>query len=175
MFIPSLQLAFRLGISTKIDERVAAMEKMKSLPLSQLITYIYPDLYPVHYEIDYENENWPHPLQLSFANFERNGVYLLDAHDTFYLYICKSVHPCWLYDVFGVSHWNQIPDDGDHVQTNHAGHSANNGINNDAASLWASEVVPLPVLENRTSIGLRAFIDSLLESRPCKPHFFILR
>lgn len=147
------------------------MEKMKSLPLSQLITYIYPDLYPVHYQIDYENEVWPQPLQLSVGNCERSGVYLLDTHDALYLYICKSVHPYWLHDVFGITQWNQIPDDGDH----HASNSTNNGVNSDSSSLWASEVVPLPVLENRTSIGLRAFIDSLLESRPCKPHFFILR
>lgn len=149
------------------------MEKMKSLPISQLITYIYPDLYPVHYDIDYDNENWPQPLQLSFANFERNGVYLLDTYDSFYLYICKSIHPTWLYNVFGVTQWNQIPDDGDHQTVNPG--SPNNGTHSDTSSLWVSEVVPLPVLENRTSIGLRAFIDSLLESRPCKPHFFIMR
>lgn len=160
------QPAFRVGVSTKIDERVAAMEKMKNLPLPYLINYIYPDLYPVHGEIDYLNEKWPQTLHLSFGNFERNGVYLLDAFESMYLYICKSVNPQWLNDVFGVTQWHQIPDDGDP--------SRNSSINKNPSET-SQAIVPLPDLGNQTSIGLRTFIESLIDSRPFRPHFFILR
>lgn len=137
------------------------MEKMKSLPICHLISYIYPDLYPVHYDIDYENEAWPAPVQLTFANFERSGVYLMDTHDCLYLYICKSVNPRWLSDVFGVSQWNEIPDDGDdHAHSN---------------TEQADKVIPLPVHENRTSVGLRSFVEFLIDTRPFSPHFFVMR
>jgi hypothetical protein len=157
----NLQPAFRIGVSTKVDERVAAMEKMKSLPLCHLITYIYPDLYPVHHEIDYENESWPAPVQLTFANFERSGVYLMDTHDCLFLYICKSVNPRWLSDVFAVSQWNEIPDDGDDPSRRLVDQS--------------DAVIPLPAHDNRTSIGLRSFVEFLMDSKPFRPHFFIMR
>ena len=159
-------------MSTKIDERVAALEKMKSLPICYLINYIYPNLYPVHGDIDYENEVWPSPLQLSFANFERNGVYLLDTHESLYLYICKSVNPSWLSDVFGATQWAQIPDDGESKPTQP---TASNGLLASSDAEESCHFIPLPVLDNRTSIGLRSFIESLVDSRPFKPHFFVLR
>lgn len=169
-----------MGVSTKTDERFMAMERMKTLPINHLLTYIYPDLYPVHLDIDWQNEEWPRPLQLSFANIERNGVYLLDTHDCLFLYICKSVNPQWLVDVLGVSHWAQIPDDGDRHATHTAAAGkqqslpAVNGVGGDGAH-DQDEIVPLPANDNPSSMGLRAFVDFLLESRPLKPHFFILR
>ena len=44
LFISALlkHTAFRVNISTKVDERVYALEMMKSLPLPYLLTYIYP-------------------------------------------------------------------------------------------------------------------------------------
>lgn len=39
------QTAFRTGTSTRLDDRVYAMCLMKSLPIDQLIRYIYPDFY----------------------------------------------------------------------------------------------------------------------------------
>lgn len=156
-----------------MDERVFAMERMKSLPLNELLVYIYPNLYPVHSEIDYENEAWPNPLQLSFANIERNGVYLLDTFDHLYLYICKSVHPQWLADVFGITQWSQIPDDSDllpNAQTHNLPRPSPSALNPETRP-----IVPLPEKENQTSIGIRLFIDSLIENRPFKPQFHILR
>lgn len=141
---------------------------MKSLPICYLINYIYPNLYPVHGDIDIENEIWPQPLQLSFANFERNGVYLMDTHECLYLYICKSVNPSWLSEVFGATQWAQIPDDGESKPV-----TASNGLS--SSGDFESKLIPLPLLENRTSLGLRSFIESLVDSRPFKPHFFVLR
>lgn len=110
------QTAFRLGISTRIDERVYAMENMKSLPIKSLMLYIYPNLYPIHYQFDPQT-NPLFPVQLTFANIERNGVYLLDTYDHLYFYICKSVHPQFLSEVFNVTQWSQIPDEGDQNST----------------------------------------------------------
>jgi hypothetical protein len=45
----SLQVAFRTGQSTRLDDRLFAMCQMKTLPLTNLIQTIYPDMYPVHY------------------------------------------------------------------------------------------------------------------------------
>jgi len=163
--------AFRLGVSTKLDERIASMEKLKTLPLTNLVTYIYPDLYPVHGDIDFENEKWPEPLHLTSANFEPSGVYLLDTHEYLLLIVRKSVHPQWLSNVFGVLQWNQIPDDGDSMRNPSTPSLASPTM----PSEISKEIVPLPPLENRTSIGLRTFVEYLMESRAFRPHFFILR
>lgn len=47
--------AFRTGTSTRLDDRVFAMCELKTLPLDQLIRYIYPDLY--HLDCLFENNN----------------------------------------------------------------------------------------------------------------------
>lgn len=39
---------FRLGVSTRTDERIDAMDECKSLPVFRLMQKLVPDLYPVH-------------------------------------------------------------------------------------------------------------------------------
>lgn len=78
------------------------------------------------------------------------------------------MNPSWLSDVFGATQWAQIPDDGESKQPSFNGHI----IGGDSKE---SNLIPLPVFDNRTSIGLRSFIESLFDSRPFKPHFFVLR
>ena len=41
-------MAFRVGASTKLDERVITLEELKTLPLAHLLMRVYPHLYPVH-------------------------------------------------------------------------------------------------------------------------------
>ena len=41
-------MAFRVGTSTKLDDRTNALEMCKNLPLKYLLQEVYPDLYPVH-------------------------------------------------------------------------------------------------------------------------------
>ena len=43
-----LQRAFRIGTSTKLDERVFALEQLKTQPVGALLRSVYPDLYPLH-------------------------------------------------------------------------------------------------------------------------------
>lgn len=40
--------AFRLGVSTKVDDRIDSMDNCKILPLYRLMQKMVPDLYPVH-------------------------------------------------------------------------------------------------------------------------------
>jgi hypothetical protein len=164
------------------------MERMKSLPLKQLLLYIYPNLYPIHTNFDSDYE-WPIPVQLSFANIERSGVYLLDTYDNLFIYICKSVHPQWLADVFNVTQWALIPDDSDEPSNtaninNHLQQANKVQINAMAANAQNAPqpqirnlrpVVPLPQLENMTSKRIHAFINKLISDRPFKPNFHILR
>ena len=42
------QFGFRVGASTKLDDRVIALEAFKTRPCSALIQSVYPNLYPVH-------------------------------------------------------------------------------------------------------------------------------
>lgn len=36
-----------MGTSTRLDDRVFAMDNMKTMPLDQLMKYIYPELYKI--------------------------------------------------------------------------------------------------------------------------------
>lgn len=184
LFISALlkHIAFRLNISTKVDERVYALEMMKSLPLPYLVTYCYPDLYPVHYEINWETGDWPISMQLSYANIQSDGAYILDAHDVMILYVCKNINLKWISDVFGVSVFNQIPDDGESDQTN-TGHylnqstnqQLNQSVNNTTIEHKPTLVIPIVQYDNPTSIGLVQFINALIDNRPFKPNFYIIR
>lgn len=222
------------------------MEQMKSMPLKYLMLYIYPHLYPLHYPFD-PKQSPPMPLQLSFANIDRNGVYLLDTYDHLFIYICKSVHPQFLSDVFNVTQWSQIPDEGDQQQqqqqqsqailttpppiammtrppllnnltnshnTNHAqmngfipnqmsqnniddppststDTNSNDNADDDNNNTMTNRkivdnsssstkrkpcpLITLPLLDNETSKNIHEFIEQLLNDRPFKPSFHILR
>lgn len=49
--------AFRTGTSTRLDDRVFAMCELKTLPLDQLIRFIYPDLYHLDCLFSENNNN----------------------------------------------------------------------------------------------------------------------
>ncbi|XP_054166349.1 protein transport protein Sec24B-like [Oppia nitens] len=169
-------IAFRVGISTKIDERVFAMERIKSLPLKQLMLYIYPNLYPIHNSFTTESDR-PTPVQLSFANIDRNGVYLLDTYDNLFVYICKSVHPQWLSEVLNVTQWAMIPDDGD-LTANQTTPNIATPVSRIQQPIQPTDnrsIIRLPQLENMTSKRIHQFINSLIQERPFQPNFYILR
>ena len=165
-----------MSISTKVDERVYALEMMKSLPLPYLLTYCYPDLYPVHYDINYDTGDWPSSMQLSYANIQSDGAYVLDAHDVMILYVCKNVNLKWISDVFGVSVFNQIPDDGESDQA-YLGHSQSAGQLQQSPTVEPKPTLVIPIVQydNPTSIGLVTFLNALIDSRPFKPNFYVIR
>ena len=168
-----------MNISTKIDDRVYALERMKTLPLGDLLVYLYPNLYPLHRQFDYEKQEWPASLQLSFGNIERHGAYLLDTYDTLVLYVCKAISPEFLQNVFAVDHFAQIPDDGDNFPLD-LSVSANMVMNQNKSGQTLlipkpSTIIHLENYDNPLSNQIHALIYYLVNSRPFKPHFFIIR
>ncbi|GBM35805.1 Protein transport protein Sec24B, partial [Araneus ventricosus] len=112
-------MAFRTGVSTKLDERVFAMERMKALPLQYLMKFIYPTLYPVH-ALDDKNAIHqdddvviPQPaiLQLSSEKLDRHGAYILDTLDVLYLYIGRAINDQFCISVLNVPNFSAIPED----------------------------------------------------------------
>lgn len=209
LFILALlkHIAFRIGISIKLDDRSAAMERFKTLPVDDLMTYIYPDLYPLHVIANDPNEDWKNPVSLTAAHIERNGAYLLDAYDVMIIYICQYIDPRWCYDCFGVRDYHSIPEHQDVMITeqydqnsiarprdpaNFTGVASSSRaapshaippkeVSSNLSRLpSASEIaniplIDLPELENLTSTKLRDFIGCLIESRPQKPKFYIIK
>jgi hypothetical protein len=51
-------------------------------------------------------------LQLSSANVDRNGAYLLDTGDTIYLYLGSAVNPQFCQDVFDRPNFASIQEGG---------------------------------------------------------------
>lgn len=108
-------IAFKLTPGIKLDDRLAAMERFKTLPLEELVTYIYPDLFPIHNIAHDPNEDWKTPITLTAAVIERNGAYLLDAYDVMIIYICEHIDPRWCYEIFGVQEYASIKEQQDVV------------------------------------------------------------
>ncbi len=46
---------------------------------------------------------FPHRLQLSYERISANGLYLMDAGDTFMLYVARGLHQFVLERIFGVT------------------------------------------------------------------------
>jgi len=120
LFILALlkHVAFRTGVSTKLDERVFAMDRMKTLPLPYLMKYIYPTLYPVH-ALDEKNAIHqdddsiiPQPviLQLSSEKVDRHGAYILDTYDILYLYVGRAISDHFCTTVLNVPNFSAIPE-----------------------------------------------------------------
>ncbi|GFY70829.1 protein transport protein Sec24B [Trichonephila inaurata madagascariensis] len=157
LFILALlkHVAFRTGVSTKLDERVFAMERMKALPLQYLMKYIYPALYPVH-ALDEKNAIHqdddviiPQPviLQLSSEKIDRHGAYILDTFDVLYLYIGRAINDQFCTSVLNVPNFSAIPED----------------------------LESLPELATPESERMRAFVAWLQEQRPYHSPLKIIR
>lgn len=102
------QRAFRVGVSTKLDDRIYDMELIKNLPLDKLLLQIYPALYPLHLQLP--PDQLPPRLQLSFEKVDKNGLYLLETIDTLFVYVGGRLSPQLLQNVFGVSKFSLLPD-----------------------------------------------------------------
>lgn len=194
-------IAFKISSPIKLDDRSAAMERFKTLPIEDLITYIYPDLYPIHNIMSSSSDEWRTPISLSAAYIERNGAYLLDAYDVMVIYVCEYIDPGWCYEVFGVSDYSRIIEQQDVVPTNQYNHNNNvrprDPVNfmgssqmsgpgkvdsptifnptSIASTVSETPLVNLPELENSTSTRVREFANCLIEARPQKPKFYILK
>lgn len=191
--------ALKLDSFVKLDDRFSAMERFKTIPVDDLILYIYPDLLAIHNIMPNDpNEEWKSPIQLSAAHIERNGAYLLDAYDVMIIYVGQYIEPGWCYHVFGVNDYSQIPEHQDVIsQNNHSNYQPRDPSNfihptattrdasralspvmnnlNLASEVAMTPLVALPELDNEISLRLRNFINGLIENRPQKPKFYIIK
>lgn len=173
--------ALKLSTPIKLDDRYAAMERFKTLPVDDLITYIYPDLFPLHDIANDNNEDWKNPIQLTAAHIERTGAYLLDAYDVMIIYIGQHIDSGWCHYILGVSDYTQIEDHDRYCNSRNPARPRDPlnfiqspSITQDRGNI-VSPQVKLPELDNLMSIKLREFIDCLIDSRPQKPKFYLLK
>lgn len=111
-------VAFRTGTSTRLDDRVFAMCEMKSLPLDQLIRYIYPDLYLLDSLFCSNKQNGnngdgelePPKLHLSGEKLDSRSIFMLDCGKTMMILVGTNVPQPILKSVFGVNSVNEIPE-----------------------------------------------------------------
>ncbi|XP_017149456.2 protein transport protein Sec24A isoform X2 [Drosophila miranda] len=119
--------AFRVGTSTRLDDRVYAMDCMKTMPLDQLMKFVYPELYKIDVLIyharnsnasttEEDDEEDPLPevprLQLSAEHLDSRSIFLMDCGQLIMLYVGLNVPPDVLEAVLGIS---STADLGDYV------------------------------------------------------------
>uniref|UniRef100_G3PWY8 SEC24 homolog B, COPII coat complex component n=1 Tax=Gasterosteus aculeatus aculeatus TaxID=481459 RepID=G3PWY8_GASAC len=111
------QKALRTGTSTRLDERVFAMCEFKTQPLQQLMRMVHPDLYRLDDMSDqgalllnHTLVPQPHLLHLSAERVRRDGAFLMDCGNVFYLWIGKSCSDVFIRDVLGCSSYASIPE-----------------------------------------------------------------
>ncbi|KAF6029798.1 SEC24B [Bugula neritina] len=109
--------SLRLGVSTKTDDRVHAMDDCKALPLSQLMLQLVPELYPVHILTDEggilkEDIVIPQPprLALNSGSIDRNGAFLLDTGTYLYLWVGSAISPTFCSQVFNRPDFSSLED-----------------------------------------------------------------
>uniref|UniRef100_A0A673ATG5 Protein transport protein Sec24B-like n=1 Tax=Sphaeramia orbicularis TaxID=375764 RepID=A0A673ATG5_9TELE len=110
------QKALRTGTSTRLDERVFAMCEFKTQPLQQLMRMVHPDLYRLDNMSDqgalHLNDTvvpQPHLLHLSAERLSRDGAFLMDCGNVFYLWIGKCCSDMFIRDVLGIPNYASIP------------------------------------------------------------------
>ncbi|XP_053685124.1 protein transport protein Sec24A [Sabethes cyaneus] len=148
--------AFRVGTSTRLDDRVFAMNEMKTMPLDQLIRYIYPDFYVLDSLLvsatressDGEAQLVEPPrLQLSAEKLDSRSMFLLDCGPHIFIYVGSNASPDILNDVLGINNVSEIPD----------------------------FCLELPSRETPASEALFAFIDSINEEKPYSTYIQVIR
>ncbi|XP_053113036.1 protein transport protein Sec24B isoform X2 [Hemicordylus capensis] len=147
------QKAFRIGTSTRLDDRIYAMCQIKSQPLVHLIKMIHPNLYRIDRLTDegaiHVNDRVvPQPplLQLSAEKLTREGAFLMDCGSTFYIWIGRNCDN-FIKDVLGYPNYSSVPQNTAH----------------------------LPELDTLSSERARSFISWLKDSRPLNPVLQIIK
>jgi len=150
LYILSLlkQTAFRTGTSTRLDDRVYAMCQMKSLPIDQLIRYIYPDFYLLDSLFAEGGDKVDAPrLQLSAEKLDSRSMFLMDTGNYMFIYVGSNTNPSTIKNVFGKNTVNEIPD----------------------------LCYNLPKLETPSNEALHEFMDGLNEEKPYNPTIQVIR
>uniref|UniRef100_A0A182ILW7 Uncharacterized protein n=1 Tax=Anopheles atroparvus TaxID=41427 RepID=A0A182ILW7_ANOAO len=147
--------AFRTGTSTRLDDRVFAMCEMKTLPLDQLMRYIYPDFYVLDClfapagkgYVDEGQKPEPPRLQLSAEKLDSRSMFLLDCGAHMFIYIGSNVASSIVRDILGYNSVAQIPD----------------------------FCIDLPCRETEASTALLSFLDAVNEEKPYSAYVQVIR
>ncbi|KAI4462889.1 sec24-related protein [Holotrichia oblita] len=148
-------IAFRITVSTRLDDRVKAMCDMKTKPLPYLIQAIYPDLYPIHnleehnvvVNEDDEIVHQPPHLQLTARSLDSHGAYLMDIGEHMIIFICCNVSITFLNNILGVADISAVSD----------------------------HIYELPVLENLQNKRLHSFVNYLNDDKPFPATLHVIR
>ncbi|XP_056138369.1 protein transport protein Sec24B [Lampris incognitus] len=148
------QKALRTGTSTRLDERVFAMCEFKTQPLQQLMRMVHPDLYRLDNMSDqgalHLNDlvvPQPHLIHLSAERLSRDGAFLMDCGNMFYLWIGKCCNDMFIRDVLGCPNYASIP----------------------------PNMTRIPELETPLSERVRAFLDWLQDRRAFTATLYIVK
>uniref|UniRef100_A0A182MLE2 Uncharacterized protein n=1 Tax=Anopheles culicifacies TaxID=139723 RepID=A0A182MLE2_9DIPT len=147
--------AFRTGTSTRLDDRVFAMSEMKSLPLDQLIRYIYPDFYLLdclfvsgsNGYVDDGHKLEPIRMQLSAEKLDSRSMFLLDCGPFMYIYIGSNVASSIVQDILGYNSVAEIPD----------------------------FCIELPSRKTKASEALLGFLESIDDEKPYASYVQVIR
>ncbi|KAK6330428.1 COPII coat Sec23p-Sfb3p heterodimer component [Orbilia brochopaga] len=103
--------AFRAGPISS-DMRTHAMRLLKQMPPSEIMSYLYPRILPLHSltpEQGFPDPNTglllvPSQIRASFSRIEEGGAYIVDNGQTCLLWLHAHVSPNLLEDLFGEGH-----------------------------------------------------------------------
>ncbi|GMM48820.1 COPII subunit [Pichia kluyveri] len=119
-------ISFRSGMVPS-DHRSNSINKLNSLPINELIQFIYPSIYSLHDMNDecglpYEGEDnfdeiipklngeiiLPECINASINYLQRFGLYLINTNNEIFIYIGGDAIEQLIFDVFGVNSINEI-------------------------------------------------------------------
>jgi len=163
--------AFRVGTTTRLDDRVFAMEQCKNLPLRALIQLLHPDLYPVHSlddknAINRDDRVIPQPtlLPLSCGHVDRHGAYLMDTGSLMLLWLGAAISDQFCQDVLGYQNYQQVPDT--LYKLTEASNPTVDRLCDFIAYLNDQRAFPAPLVIMREDSRLRSqFIQRMIEDR----------
>lgn len=147
-------MAFRLGSTSRLDERCFSMQQLKVMPLSLVMLSIYPKMYPIH-ELSDEGSLQtkaglvakPPIYNLSGEKLTRKGIFLLDTGHAFYIWVGRDAPIDVIQALFNVPNFGSIPEN----------------------------MGSLPALENPQSERVRTFVDYLQAQRSCHANIYVLK
>lgn len=100
--------AFRGGRIASSDLRVYSMRLLNGLNVSELMAYLYAQVYDCSYPIEKEGGEFP-VVRISTKRLLTNGIYLAENGRHLFMFVGKDVDSARLSSIFGYSNLQSIP------------------------------------------------------------------
>jgi len=139
----------RLGSGVPLDSRVCAMLLLKTLPVDDLMAYIYPRMFSLtDLFIDTDkSDNNPAIINCSGARLNRQGIFVMDCGKAIYLFVGKNVQVDLIQNIFNYNSFQEMPE----------------------------TMIKIPELDNPMSIETRKFLDKIKTERCYYPVTMVFR